>query len=178
MEIPTLSAQIETPRLILRWPQPKRDARKTFWAIRHEHERLGKYLGAIKQVDTLEKEIARLKDGPKLQQPKFSWLIFEKEGGALVGEIMAEFFYRNDCALSWWLAKNAEGRGYMTEAVRTLSDNLLRKGVEKQRAQCHKSNARSLGTLRRLGFVAQKTIARTAEEGFLYFLRQPTVAKP
>lgn len=62
--------------------------------------------------------------------------------------------------VGYWLRKSAEGRGYMTEAVRMLTD-LAFETLEANRVfiRCSTKNARSAAIPQRLGFVYEGTFA-------------------
>ena len=58
--------------------------------------------------------------------------------------------------IGYWLRKSAEGHGYMTEAVRLLTDFAIDK-LDAQRVEirCDERNAHSANVARRLGFVEE-----------------------
>src|SRR3954471_5048043 len=58
--------------------------------------------------------------------------------------------------IGYWLRKSAEGHGYMTEAVRLLTDFALDK-LEAQRVmiRCDERNAHSANVAKRLGYVQE-----------------------
>jgi RimJ/RimL family protein N-acetyltransferase len=94
----------------------------------------------------------------QLLRESFDQGIWELEGGRLLGGIGAD---PQDWAIpsfeiGYWLRASAEGHGYMTEAVRLLTDCLFIR-LEAQRVQirCDARNRRSAAVPRRLGFVAE-----------------------
>ena len=62
-------------------------------------------------------------------------------------------------SIGYWLRASAEGKGYMTEAVRLLCDFAFRT-LEAQRVEirCDTRNARSAAIPRRLGFMHEATL--------------------
>jgi RimJ/RimL family protein N-acetyltransferase len=58
--------------------------------------------------------------------------------------------------IGYWLRKSAEGHGYMTEAVRLLTDFALDKlGAKRVEIQCDERNTHSANVARRLGYVQE-----------------------
>jgi RimJ/RimL family protein N-acetyltransferase len=87
--------------------------------------------------------------------------VWEREGGRLLG---GSGLHRFDWELrsfeiGYWLRRSAEGRGYMTEAVRLLTglafDTLLANRVE---IRMDPRNTRSRAVPERLGFVLEGTL--------------------
>ncbi len=58
--------------------------------------------------------------------------------------------------IGYWLRKSAEGHGYMTEAVRLLTDFALNElGAKRVEIQCDERNTHSANVARRLGYVQE-----------------------
>ncbi len=58
--------------------------------------------------------------------------------------------------IGYWLRKSAEGHGYMTEAVRLLTDFALDElGAKRVEIQCDERNTHSAQVARRLGYVQE-----------------------
>jgi RimJ/RimL family protein N-acetyltransferase len=90
-----------------------------------------------------------------------SMSLWEKETGRYLGGVG---LYRirwevPSFQIGYWLRASAEGKGYMTEAVRVLCDCAFRT-LEAQRVEirCDRRNVRSAGIPRRLGFMHDTTL--------------------
>jgi RimJ/RimL family protein N-acetyltransferase len=90
-----------------------------------------------------------------------SMSLWEKETGQYLGGVG---LYRirwevPSFHVGYWLRSSAEGKGYMTEAVRVLCDCAFQT-LEAQRVeiQCDRRNTRSAGIPRRLGFTQDTTL--------------------
>jgi RimJ/RimL family protein N-acetyltransferase len=73
-------------------------------------------------------------------------------------------------ALGYWLAEGAEGKGYMTEAVRLVTDYAFDAlGASKVGLRCDARNTRSAAVAERLGFVreARRRAEAIANDGEL-----------
>lgn len=65
--------------------------------------------------------------------------------------------------IGYWLRKSAEGHGYVTEAVKLLTDYALTQlGANRVEIRCDERNTRSASVAKRLGFV-QEALLRNHE---------------
>ncbi|WP_456445648.1 GNAT family N-acetyltransferase [Deinococcota bacterium DY0809b] len=89
--------------------------------------------------------------------------------------------------LAYALARSAWGRGYMPEAVRTLSDWLLSHGAWRVFATCHVDNVGSQRTLEKAGFEREGRMRRyftfpnlgpEPADGYLYAKVAPARRSP
>jgi ribosomal-protein-alanine N-acetyltransferase len=89
----------------------------------------------------------------------YGFLIFEREGGALVGGATLSNVRRGvaqSASLGYWVGERFSGRGYMTDAVDTLLGFAFGPlGLHRIEAACLPNNAPSQRLLRRLGFVEE-----------------------
>jgi ribosomal-protein-serine acetyltransferase len=72
--------------------------------------------------------------------------------------------------IGYWLRASAEGHGYMTEAVRLVTDFLFEQpGAQRVEIRCDALNLRSAAVARRLGFIQEARLrnARQASDGSL-----------
>ncbi len=91
-----------------------------------------------------------------IEESGFSFLILTEDGGELVGGITLSNIRRRAAqtgTLGYWMGQPFAGQGYMTRAVRLLSDfafrNLL---LERLEAACLPENAASIRVLEKAGF--------------------------
>jgi RimJ/RimL family protein N-acetyltransferase len=150
---------IETPRLRLRRPV-RADAPLLFerWAQDREVTR---YLVWSPHEDVTEAEahVQRCIDGWNAGGP-FVWFIEERETGTLIGSIAA----RNEAHgvnVGYLLARDAWGRGYMTEALDAVAQWFLAQpGIERVWATCDVENTASARVLEKAGFEFEGVLRR------------------
>ena len=95
----------------------------------------------------------RLRSGEAL-----AWVLrTRRSGGVLCMVEMAR--HRSAWELGYVLRRDAWGNGYMTEAVRAILDAT---GDRRVFARCHAENRGSDRVLRKLGFVRERLLRRTA----------------
>jgi ribosomal-protein-serine acetyltransferase len=84
--------------------------------------------------------------------------IFEAATGRYLGGIglIVHSWEIPSFEIGYWLRKSAKGHGYMTEAVRLLSDYALNKLAAKRvMIRCDERNTQSANVARRLGYVQE-----------------------
>ncbi len=82
--------------------------------------------------------------------------LFEVESGRFLGGlgIMPRNWEIRYFELGYWLRRSAEGRGYMTEAVRLVVEYLFAElRAQRVEIRCDERNSHSANVARRLGFV-------------------------
>lgn len=92
-------------------------------------------------------------------QEAFEYLIQDKEtneilGGA--GTVMLKWKDKS-CEIGYWLSKDAEGNGYMSETVRLLEDELFKAGMNRVQIGARGSNERSQAVPKRNGYIYEGT---------------------
>jgi ribosomal-protein-serine acetyltransferase len=93
----------------------------------------------------------------------FSAGVFDR--GAVVGVVGFHHvsWENRSTSMGYWLSADAQGRGVMTAAVRTMVDHAVRElGLNRVEIRCGTDNARSRAIPRRLGF-AEEGVIRQAE---------------
>jgi RimJ/RimL family protein N-acetyltransferase len=150
---------LDGDRIRIRSFQPG-DAEAHFAAIAESRERVGRWLPwvpAYESVDDSRDTLARMQ-ARWLTREDFDGGIFDRQSGALLGGIGFhprnwEFGYFE---VGYWLRTSAEGRGYMTEAVRALTDYLFASlGAHRVEIFCNALNTRSAAVAERAGFVRE-----------------------
>lgn len=93
---------------------------------------------------------------------QLQFMLFERSSSKHVGNIGA-FKFNFDvpkCEIGYWLATNRTGRGYMSEALRSLSDYLLVvHAFRRIEVRCDAENVRSARVAERAGFTLEGTFA-------------------
>jgi RimJ/RimL family protein N-acetyltransferase len=96
--------------------------------------------------------------------------IWQSATGAFLG---GTGFHPRDWEIGWfeigyWLRASAEGHGYMTEAVRLVTDFLFEQlGAQRVEIRCDALNGRSAAVAKRLGFIQEARLRniRQAADG-------------
>lgn len=118
-----------------------------------------------------------------LLRENFGLSIWSREIGGFLGGVG---FHIRDWDIRWfeigyWLRASAEGHGYMTEAVRLVSNYLLdHMGAQRVEIRCNALNTHSAAVALRLGFVQEgrlrnvRVAANSAPADTLIFSRIPS----
>lgn len=102
----------------------------------------------------------------KLPNPGTRWGIERQADGAFIGTCGLFKWNRSwrNCVIGYELAADAQGHGYMAEALRaTLAYGFNQMGLHRIEASVNPENARSITVLNKLGFVLE---GRLREAGF------------
>jgi len=148
--------RLETKRLIIRVPT-LRDAARLNAEVRLSMPRLAPWIPWAKKTPTLARSrrfCARMIKGHRTRK-EFGYLMFAKDTGDLVGGIG---LHRVDWTVpklevGYWIATRCEGRGYVTEAVRALTEFAFRKlGAARMELLCDRDNTKSRRVAKRAGY--------------------------
>lgn len=94
----------------------------------------------------------------------YPFFIFHHEQGHLLGAITASNVRRGVaqmCSVGYWIGKPFARQGYMSEALKTLTDHAFGNlGLHRVEAACLPSNIASIGLLRRNGFAQEGVAAK------------------
>ncbi|MBK7962688.1 MAG: GNAT family N-acetyltransferase [Bdellovibrionales bacterium] len=147
---------IETPRLLLRPPQPG-DGVELNQAINESFEALSVWMPWAKERPSVEdsEENVRRAFAKWVLREDLRISIFDKASGKLVG---SSGLHRINWELpsfeiGYWVRNSFEGKGYITESTNALTQfafkQLKAKRVE---IRCNSKNERSVTVIKRLGF--------------------------
>jgi len=146
-----LSPKIETERLILRrFEEKDLDA---FYEMIHD-DRLQIYITFPKLTKEQElefiKECALNADTDKCER----WAIVLKENGDTIGNISVNKVYKlhNYCEVGYAIRFDYWGKGYTTEALKSVSDYLLESGYTFVECLCNERNKQSSRVMEKAGF--------------------------
>jgi RimJ/RimL family protein N-acetyltransferase len=148
--------RVVTPRLIVRAPT-LRDATKLHAEVRLSMDRLAPWIPWAKKTPTLastRRFCARMIKGHRTKKG-FGFLMFSKKTGELVGGIG---LHRVDWTIpkleiGYWIGTRFEGHGYVTEAVRALTDVAFKKlGAVRMELLCDGNNRKSRKVAKRAGY--------------------------
>ena len=152
-DFPTL----ETERLRLREVR-EADAAALF-AIHGNHELMRLYgTDPVADLAGAEALIKTFASWRQLPNPGIRWALEIKGAGGLIGTCGLFSWNKawRKCLVGYELAKNAQGQGYMREALATaLSWGFKEMALNRIEAQVHPDNTSSLNLLKRLRFVEE-----------------------
>ncbi len=151
--------RLESERLWLRVPRPG-DGAAINQAVRESFEELRPWLPWAATLPTVaeSEEFARRSAVSYLAREAFTWLLWSKQTGDLIGASgMHDLNWSvPSMQIGYWVRTSMTGQGYITEAVRTLTrfafDVLDACRLE---IRCDERNERSAAVARRAGFVLE-----------------------
>ena len=155
----TMAHELTTDRTLIRPYQPA-DADALYQTVAASREHIARWLPWAYEHTSPEYTrdlIIRFSEQWR-QGEDFTYGVFDRASGALLGGLG---LHPHDWdvpsfEIGYWLAADAEGRGYMTEAASALVDYLLRDvGARRVEIRCNARNARSAAVARRLGFTQE-----------------------
>jgi RimJ/RimL family protein N-acetyltransferase len=151
-----LPEQIESERLIIRWPRPGSGAIINE-AIRESFEDLTVWMPWARTLPTVEEseEHARQAHAKIATRADLGLHLFRKDTGALVGSsgIHPKDWDVPKFEIGYWCRTSCQGQGYITEAVKAITsfgfDYLLARRIE---IRCDERNERSRRVAERAGY--------------------------
>jgi [ribosomal protein S5]-alanine N-acetyltransferase len=152
----TFPEQIETERLLLRWPT-EADAEQMF-ARYASDPAVTKYLTWLphKSVSDTLKFLRENQQTTEL----VNWLVFLREGGALLGSIGGRIT-NHRIEFGYCYARDSWGRGYATEAARAMVRVWLKEPtIWRVQAFCKPENAASIHVLEKAGLTYEGTLRK------------------
>jgi ribosomal-protein-serine acetyltransferase len=159
---PTLipvAEELRGPRVLLRRHRDS-DAADLFAALAASHERLTPWLRSLAALHTVEatRDWLIRREARWLLREALSFAIRHGETRDYLGgiDLHSIAWERRFFALGYWLRDGAEGHGYMSEAVRLVTDYAFTAlNANKVALRCDARNARSIAVAERLGFVRE-----------------------
>jgi RimJ/RimL family protein N-acetyltransferase len=155
----TFPSQIETERLLLRWPN-EADAKEIFSRYACDPA-VSRYMSwtthrtADESLDFVRQSIEQRKAGSV-----FVWLIYPHTGGPLLGSI--GFSIKNHLVqIGYCFARDAWGNGYATEASQAIVAMVLEEpSVWRVQAYCEVTHSASARVLEKAGLRLEGTLRR------------------
>ncbi|WP_174615724.1 GNAT family N-acetyltransferase [Virgibacillus ihumii] len=162
MQNPILSdfpTEFYTERLYIRMPKPG-DGKGVSAAIQASKAELKKWLPFAQKDQTVEEVEANVREAHAafLKREDLRMHIFHRETGELVG---LTGLHRIDWGvpkfeIGYWLDSRKTGQGYITEAVKGLTQFAFRElGANRIEIQCDAKNHKSRAIPERLGFILE-----------------------
>ncbi len=176
--------ELQSERVIVR-PYRVEDAEALQAAVAESREHLRPWLPFADAHQTVEesRDFIIRSTANWLLRDDFGLSIWSRETGGFLGGVG---FHVRDWDIRWfevgyWLRASAEGHGYMTEAVRLVSDYLLdHLGAQRVEIRCNALNTHSAAVALRLGFTQEARLrsvrmgVESAPVDMLIFSRIPT----
>lgn len=156
---PPIFEELVGERVVIH-PYRVADAQTLYDTIQASREHIGRWLPWVKlhtDVDYTRDLIIHM-DARRLLWESLDLGLYERAGGQLLGGIG---LHPRDWAVPWfeigyWLAHDAEGKGYMTEATRLLTAYTFESlGAERVEIRCDARNERSANVAIRLGYTQE-----------------------
>ncbi len=160
-------------RVFLRSPLPA-DLEQIFAMSRRNQERLRPFLAWASKPVTLDSAQSLISSLPKLREERRAFHYLILFDGNAVGAISAHSIDqpKRSCELGFWIEKDFEGKGIVSEAVTVFERELFRVEFERIVLSASEHNFRSAAVARRLGFtfVARREKARCDQERWVDLL--------
>ncbi len=154
--------RVETDRLILRRPVSE-DAEALFGRYANDRE-VTRYLSWPRHTSVEDtRQFIAFSDREWECRPAGPYLVESKESGLLLGSTGLAFESSQRASTGYVLAKDAWGKGYATEALRTVVEIGRAAGLVRLYAICHSENAASARVLEKCGFQREGLLRRHFE---------------
>jgi len=139
------------------------DVAEVYAAIRESIENLQPWLPFAHLSLEDEREFVRRAQARFLLREEFDMGIFARDGGAFLGGVGLHVLKWGipSCEIGYWARLSAQGRGYVSEAVRLMT-RFAFDGLSAQRViiRCDARNARSAAVAERLGYALEGRLRR------------------
>ncbi|MEC2056453.1 GNAT family N-acetyltransferase [Peribacillus psychrosaccharolyticus] len=152
-----MPSSLETDRLLLRVPFLSGDGRVVNKAIRESIAELSKWLPFAQEIPPVEETESNLRNAhiKFLARESFRFLIFHKETDEYIGtsSIHNIDWEVKSGDIGYWIDKKYSGNGYMTEAIKRLTDlGMNQLGFNRLEIRCEAANVKSQAIPEKLGF--------------------------
>ncbi len=136
-------------------------AEELFDIISKDRERLAKFLPWVDEIKSIEDQKFALKNLSRKWEgcEAFNYVVVDTSD-RIIGCISAHSLdWQNlKAELGYWLAKDAEGHGYVTAAIKLLEQELFKVGFIRLEIRTRTSNIRSIKTAQQAGFAVDGTL--------------------
>lgn len=154
LDIPT---QLETERLLLRAPHRTGDGNIVNQAIRDSFEELRAWLPFAQKLPAVEETEINLRNAHInfFKRESFRFLIFHRETEEFIGTVSLQGIDWDipKCEIGYWINTKCGGNGYMTEAVKVLTDfGLNQLDFKRIEIRCESTNLKSRAIPEKLGY--------------------------
>ncbi|MBS8263918.1 N-acetyltransferase [Mesobacillus boroniphilus] len=152
-----IPSQLDTERLILRAPNRTGDGSIVNQAIRDSFSELKAWLPFAQKLPEVEETEINLRKAHInfLKRESFRFLIFKKETNEFIGSVSLQGidWAIPKCEIGYWINTKFSGSGYMTEAVKALTNfGLNHLKFNRIEIRCESTNLKSRAIPEKLGF--------------------------
>jgi len=152
-----VTSSLETERLLLRVPFLSGDGSVVNEAIKESSNELSKWLPFAQNTPTVEETESNMRDAhiKFLARESLRFLIFHKETEEFIGisSIHNIDWEVKKGEMGYWVNQKFSGNGYMTEAIKVLTDLAMNKmGFTRLEISCESTNLKSRAIPEKLGF--------------------------
>lgn len=156
--------QFETERLLVRLPMPG-DGAPLYEAIIHSLPELKPWLEFAQQVPSVEETELNVRQAhiAFLERKDLRMHIFHRETGAFIGSTGLHRINWEvpKFEIGYWIDTRYSGQGYITEAVKGLTDFSFRElHAQRLEIRCDSKNVKSRKVAERLGFELEGILRR------------------
>lgn len=162
-----LPVQIESERIILK----KHDvtiAKAMFQYVDQDRERLMRFLPWVKFTNSIQDEIDYIKMTHEKwdKHELYDYGIFLKSNNTYMGNVgVHTISWSNDrCEIGYWILGRFEGQGYMSEAVKILTESCFEIGFNRVEVHCDPQNHRSAKVPKQLSFRFEACLTQHAKD--------------
>ncbi len=160
-ELVELPARIEGERVVVR-PYTRHDGAAIFEAVTSSCERLSRWLPWPKNhVDVRFSEAYAVRCAARwMARDDLAVGLFDPHGRLVGGSGIHRLDWKaRNGEIGYWLRDDAEGRGYVLDAVKLLTALAFeRLGMARVKIRCDRANTRSAAVPARLGYVLEATL--------------------
>ncbi len=155
--------KLETERLILRAPLQTGDGIIVNQAIQDSFNELKAWLPFAQKFPAVGETEVSLREAhiKFLERESFRFLIFDKDTNDFIGVVSLQGIDWDipKCEIGYWINTKLSGNGYMTEAVRELTNfGLNHIKLKRIEIRCESTNLKSRSIPEKLGFEFEGTL--------------------
>jgi ribosomal-protein-serine acetyltransferase len=156
-------SQLETERLILRAPLPAGDGRVVNEAIKESYSELKAWLPFAQNIPAVEETEINLREAHLkfLKRESFRFLIFHQDTNEFIGTASLQGIDWDipKAEIGYWINTKFSGHGYMTEAIKELTNfGLEQLHFKRLEIRCESTNEKSRAIPERLRFNLEGTL--------------------
>ncbi|WNF24906.1 GNAT family N-acetyltransferase [Mesobacillus jeotgali] len=152
-----IPSQLETERLLLRAPHRTGDGNIVNQAIRASFNELKAWLPFAQKLPAVEETEINLRNAyiNFLKRESFRFLIFHRKTNVFIGTISLQGIHWGipKGEIGYWINSKFGGNGYMTEAVKAVTDfGLEQLEFKRVEIRCESTNLKSRAISEKLGY--------------------------
>jgi ribosomal-protein-serine acetyltransferase len=149
--------KLETERLVLRAPEQTGDGPIVNQAIKESFNELKAWLPFAQTLPAVEETEINLRESHLkfLSRESFRFLIFHKETNEFVGTTSLQGIDWDipKCEIGYWIHTKFSGNGYMTEAVKEITNfGLAQLNFKRIEIRCESTNLKSRSIPEKIGY--------------------------